>query len=75
MIIHDSIEDAVLEAAGLSRPWNTRDVRPLAVPPPEPADAGGPADEPVDSDVADRAAPTVAEDAGHPGSPRTVLGS
>jgi 8-oxo-dGTP pyrophosphatase MutT (NUDIX family) len=67
--------DAVLEAAGLSRPWNARDVRPLAVPPPVPAGAGAPADEPVDSDVADRAAPTVADDAGHSGSPRTVPGS
>jgi 8-oxo-dGTP pyrophosphatase MutT (NUDIX family) len=64
--------DAVLEAAGLSRPWDVRDVRPLADPPvPVAADA----DEPVDSDVADRAAPTVADDAGHPGSPRTVRGS
>jgi len=61
--------DAVLEAAGLNRPWNAADVRPLAVPP-VPVSAEG--DEPVDSDLADRAAPTVAEDAGQPGSPRTV---
>jgi 8-oxo-dGTP pyrophosphatase MutT (NUDIX family) len=62
--------DAVLEAAGLNRPWDTRDVRPLAVPPPPVPDG-----EPVDSDVADRAAPTVADDAGRPGPPRTVPGS
>ena len=62
--------DAVLEAAGLNRPWDTRDVRPLAVPP-APATDG----EPVDSDVADRAAPTVADDALRTGAPRTVPGS
>jgi hypothetical protein len=70
--------DAVLEAAGLNRPWDDRDVRPLTVLPPaqewsaaedEDADV-----DPVDSDVADRAAPTVAEGAGSPGSPRTVPG-
>ena len=65
--------DAVLEAAGLNRPWDTRDVRPLAVLPP--AAPAGVEDEPVDSDVADRAAPTVADDAGRPGAPRTVPGS
>jgi 8-oxo-dGTP pyrophosphatase MutT (NUDIX family) len=68
--------DAVLEAAGLNRPWNARDVRPLAVLPAPVAPGGtGPAAEPVDSDVADRAAPTVADDAEHSGSPRTVTGS
>jgi len=65
--------DAVLQAGGLNRPWDAGDVRPLAG-----LAAAGPADpdeEPVDSDVADRAAPTVADDAGQPGSPRTVPGS
>jgi 8-oxo-dGTP pyrophosphatase MutT (NUDIX family) len=70
--------DAVLEAAGLGRPWDDRDVRPLAVLPPE-QEWSGEEDEaadvdPVDSDVADRAAPTVAEDAGSPAPPRTVPG-
>jgi 8-oxo-dGTP pyrophosphatase MutT (NUDIX family) len=62
--------DAVLEAAGLNRPWDTRDVRPLAVLPAAPVAT----DDPVDSDVADRAAPTVADDAGRPATPRTVPG-
>jgi 8-oxo-dGTP pyrophosphatase MutT (NUDIX family) len=73
--------DAVLEAAGLNRPWDATDVRPLAVPPAPVAAAGADdaddADDdtdPVDSDVADRAAPTVADDAGPTGSPRTVPG-
>jgi hypothetical protein len=66
--------DAVLEAAGLSRPWNARDVRPLAVPLPAAAGGGAADDEPLDDDVADRAAPTVADDAGHPGTARTVPG-
>ncbi len=64
--------DAVLQAAGLSRPWDADDVRPLSG-----LAAAAPADseeEPVDSDVADRAAPTVAEDADRAGSPRTVPG-
>jgi len=69
--------DAVLEAAGLGRPWNASDVRPLAVPPlpaaGRPAD-GEDAEDPLDSDVADRAAPTVADDAARTGSPRTVPG-
>ncbi|WP_448614493.1 NUDIX hydrolase [Modestobacter sp. URMC 112] len=72
--------DAVLEAAGLTRPWDTRDVRPLAVPPPAPG-AAGPADgpdadevDPLDDDAADRAAPTVADDAGPGPAPRTVPG-
>jgi hypothetical protein len=65
--------DAVLEAAGLNRPWDHRDVRPLAVLPPGPLE-GTPADEPLDDDVADRAAPTVADDAGRPGTARTVPG-
>ena len=63
--------DAVLEAAGLNRPWDSSDVRPLAVlPGPQP----DPVDDPVDSDVADRAAPTVADDAADDGSARTVPG-
>jgi 8-oxo-dGTP pyrophosphatase MutT (NUDIX family) len=64
--------DAVLQAAGLTRPWDTSDVRPLSG-----LAAAGPADpeeEPLDSDVADRAAPTVADVAGRTGSPRTVPG-
>jgi 8-oxo-dGTP pyrophosphatase MutT (NUDIX family) len=69
--------DAVLEAAGLNRPWDATDVRPLAVlpvpgalePDVEPADED---EDPVDSDVADRAAPTVADDAGPAAGPRTV---
>jgi 8-oxo-dGTP pyrophosphatase MutT (NUDIX family) len=61
--------DAVLEAAGLNRPWDAADVRPLAVPP-VPVSAED--EDPVDSDLADRAAPTVADDAGRTGSPRTV---
>ncbi|MCZ2818829.1 CoA pyrophosphatase [Modestobacter sp. VKM Ac-2977] len=63
--------DAVLEAAGLHQPWDDGDVRPLAVPPVRPGDVPV---EPVDSDVADRAAPTVAEDAGQSSSARTVPG-
>ena len=61
--------DAVLEAAGLNEPWDDRDVRPLAVLPDPAADG---TDDPVDSDLADRAAPTVVDDTGQPGSPRTV---
>jgi 8-oxo-dGTP pyrophosphatase MutT (NUDIX family) len=67
--------DAVLEAAGLNRPWNDREVRPLPVLPPaqEWSGEGEEADvDPVDADVADRAAPTVADDAARTGSPRTV---
>jgi 8-oxo-dGTP pyrophosphatase MutT (NUDIX family) len=64
--------DAVLEAAGLTRPWNARDVRPLAVLPPAAADGTDDAEDPMDSDVADRAAPTVADDAAPTASPRTV---
>jgi 8-oxo-dGTP pyrophosphatase MutT (NUDIX family) len=63
--------DAVLQAAGLDRPWNAGDVRPLAVPPAPAVDE----QDPVDSDVADRAAPTVADDAARTGSARTVPGS
>jgi 8-oxo-dGTP pyrophosphatase MutT (NUDIX family) len=66
--------DAVLEAAGLNRPWDDRDVRPLAVLPTRTAGADRSDDDPVDSDVADRAAPTVADDADQPGTPRTVPG-
>ena len=71
--------DAVLEAAGLSRPWDATDVRPLAVPPAPVAPATDPGTDrevdPVDADVADRAAPTVADDAGSTAPPRTVPGS
>ncbi|SDY16653.1 NUDIX domain-containing protein [Modestobacter sp. DSM 44400] len=71
--------DAVLEAAGLNRPWDDRDVRPLAVLPPSQEWSGEEEAEnadvdPLDADVADRAAPTVAEDAGSPAAPRTVPG-
>jgi 8-oxo-dGTP pyrophosphatase MutT (NUDIX family) len=67
--------DAVLDAAGLNQPWDAGDVRPLAVLP-EPVAPGDddPDADPVDSDVADRAAPTVADDAGRTASPRTVPG-
>ena len=51
--------DAVLTACGLTRPWDDRDVRPLVVPEQE-------------QDVADRAAPTVAEHLPSGASPRTV---
>jgi 8-oxo-dGTP pyrophosphatase MutT (NUDIX family) len=71
--------DAVLEAAGLNRPWDERDVRPLAVPPPvtDPAveeieDTGE--EDPLDADDADAAAPTVADDPGPEPVPRTVIG-
>jgi hypothetical protein len=75
--------DAVLEAAGLNRPWDATDVRPLAVPPAPVAPRGSdgtdagtdPEVDPVDDDVADRAAPTVADDAGSTAPPRTVPGS
>jgi 8-oxo-dGTP pyrophosphatase MutT (NUDIX family) len=67
--------EAVLEAAGLDQPWDRGDVRPLApVPAPAPAGAEDPDVDPVDSDVADRAAPTLADDADRTGSPRTVPG-
>jgi 8-oxo-dGTP pyrophosphatase MutT (NUDIX family) len=68
--------DAVLEAAGLNVPWDSRDVRPLAVPPPagDPAEAAVEEEDPLDADVADRAAPTVAEDTGSGPAPRTVIG-
>ena len=63
--------DAVLEAAGLNRPWDSSDVRPLDTPP---APANATDGDPVDSDVADRAAPTVADDAVDGGTARTVPG-
>ncbi|WP_369132465.1 CoA pyrophosphatase [Modestobacter sp. I12A-02662] len=65
--------DAVLEAAGLNRPWDQRDVRPLELLPAGPLEST-PDDEPLDDDLADRAAPTVADDAGQPGTARTVPG-
>jgi len=64
--------DAVLEAAGLNRPWDPTDVRPLDVPPAPVAPGGRPDADPVDDDVADRAAPTVADDAASTAPPRTV---
>ncbi|MGY1748368.1 NUDIX hydrolase [Modestobacter sp. SYSU DS0511] len=68
--------DAVLEAAGLARPWDQRDVRPLPVPPvPVLPDGGDPlATDLLDEEPAGRAAPTVADDAGRTGGPRTVPG-
>jgi hypothetical protein len=68
--------DAVLEAAGLGQPWDTGDVRPLAVAPPPAFASTAPtgAEDPVDSDLADRAAPTVADDAAQTAPPRTVPG-
>jgi 8-oxo-dGTP pyrophosphatase MutT (NUDIX family) len=69
--------DAVLAAAGLNRPWDERDVRPLAVPPPVtgPAAAEPLEDEdPLDADDVDSAAPTVADDAAGGSAPRTVIG-
>jgi 8-oxo-dGTP pyrophosphatase MutT (NUDIX family) len=68
--------DAVLEAAGLNRPWDTRDVRPLAVPPPATGAALEETDEedPLDSEDADLAAPSVAEDTDSGSAPRTVIG-
>jgi 8-oxo-dGTP pyrophosphatase MutT (NUDIX family) len=64
--------DSVLEAAGLNRPWNTRDVRPLAVPPPPATDPA--VEEPEDDPRDAGAAPTAAEDAGSGPGPRTVIG-
>jgi 8-oxo-dGTP pyrophosphatase MutT (NUDIX family) len=71
--------DAVLEAAGLTRPWDERDVRPLPVLPPAQEWSGEAEDEaedddPLDDDVVDRAAPTVAEDPDSGPAPRTVPG-
>ena len=78
--------DAVLEVAGLARPWDTRDLRPLAVPPPAPGRVSGAATDegvdeplddeldPLDDDVVDRAAPTLAEDPDSGPTPRTVPG-
>lgn len=61
--------DAVLAAAGVARPWDTRDVRDLAA---EQERVRGTAE--VAEDPADRAAPTVAEEPSSPGLPRTVPG-
>lgn len=66
--------DAVLTAAGLGRPWDARDVRPLAVLTADLRDSPGDDLDPVDAAVADRAAPTVAEEGGSPAPPRTVPG-
>ncbi|MFC7574101.1 hypothetical protein ACFQX8_18060 [Klenkia terrae] len=61
--------DAVLTAAGVARPWDTRDVRDLAA---EQERVRGTAE--VAEDPADRAAPTVAEEPSSPAVPRTVPG-
>ena len=69
--------DAVLTAAGLARPWNQSDVRPLPDPPAvvdPPDDDGAGTGDPTDDPVADRAAPTVADDGGRPGPARTFPG-
>jgi hypothetical protein len=73
--------DAVLEAAGLTRPWDAGDVRPLAAPPaaagvdPRPGDRQPSRDpDPLDDDAADRAAPMIAEGTGPAAAPRTVRG-
>lgn len=61
--------DAVLTACGLTRPWDTRDLRDLAA---EQERVRGEVD--LREEPADRAAPTVAEEPPSPGSARTVLG-
>jgi 8-oxo-dGTP pyrophosphatase MutT (NUDIX family) len=70
--------DAVLEAAGLNRPWDAREVRPLVMPPP-PDDVDDTDDldddtDPTDDDIAAPAAPTVADDSDSSALPRTVPG-
>ncbi|MGR7025062.1 NUDIX hydrolase [Geodermatophilus sp. URMC 62] len=61
--------DAVLEAAGLARPWDAGDVRPLEVTGTQPAAAPGSLDEGGDEDAA---APMVADPAPDGGPARTV---
>lgn len=59
--------DAVLTACGVARPWDERDVRPLAAEQQRVRGSVRVVEEP-----ADRAAPTVADAAGSPAGPRTV---
>jgi 8-oxo-dGTP pyrophosphatase MutT (NUDIX family) len=61
--------DAILEAAGLARPWDTRDVRPMAEAKLRPYTLPGSAD---DDPVGDAAAPTVADPAPDGAPTRTV---
>jgi hypothetical protein len=61
--------DALLEAAGLARPWNPRDVRPLASAGVRPAAAPGSLGE---GGAEDAAAPTVADRASGGPAPRSV---
>jgi 8-oxo-dGTP pyrophosphatase MutT (NUDIX family) len=61
--------DAVLEAAGLTRPWNARDVRPIGAAGARPATAPGSLGE---GGAEDAAAPTVAEGAPEGSAARTV---
>ena len=61
--------DAVLEAAGLARPWDAGDVRPLEVTGTQPSAAPGSLDEGGDEDAA---APMVADPAPDGGPTRTV---
>ena len=60
--------DAILEAAGLARPWDTADVRPL----PESAVPGRAPGHVDDEDDEDAAAPTVADPAPDGPPARTV---
>jgi 8-oxo-dGTP pyrophosphatase MutT (NUDIX family) len=61
--------DAILEAAGLARPWNRDDVRPLPVPGARAASLPGTVGEDADEDAA---APTVADPAPDGPPARTV---
>jgi hypothetical protein len=61
--------DAILEAAGLARPWNTADVRPLPLPGARAAALPGSLGE---DDDEDDAAPTVADPAPDGPPTRTV---
>lgn len=63
--------DAVLEACGLTRPWDTRDVRPLAAEQQRVRGGAAPVQLVVE-EPADRAAPTVAEEPSSAAAPRTV---
>jgi 8-oxo-dGTP pyrophosphatase MutT (NUDIX family) len=60
--------DAILEAGGLARPWNTDDVRPLPAPGARAAALPGT----LDDDEADTSAPTVADPAPDGPPTRTV---
>jgi 8-oxo-dGTP pyrophosphatase MutT (NUDIX family) len=61
--------DAILEAAGLARPWDTTDVRPL----PEPGARAGALPGTGEAEEEDAAAPTVADPAPD-GPPTTTVG-